>query len=149
MRFIYKLLIFIAITIWVLLIFVEPLSEKFNELIYSIPFAQIMFSHVCHQNPDKLIEIGGYHTMVCSRCTGIYTGALLSSFIILILPAIKNFSTKYLVYSFIPVLVDVVLVNLGMYTYSKTSAFISGVILGSSVFYYFYKVISQQISGKN
>lgn len=149
MPFRYKFSFFILISIWVILIFAEPISSKFHEMLYALPFTQIIFSNVCHQNPDKLIETGYYHTLVCARCTGIYLGAWFSALIILILTKIKEFEVKYLIISLIPVVADVFFVKIGLYNYNKTTAFISGTILGSSVFYYFYKVISSQYSGKN
>jgi uncharacterized membrane protein len=145
----YRIIFFTLILIGVLFIFVEPLSAIAEDFIYALPFAQIIFSNVCHQNPDKLLHVGEYATMVCARCAGIYIGALFSSAALLLFYRLKVKSVKYLLYSFVPALIDVLLVNLGVYEYNKPAAFISGLILGSSVFYYFYKAISSQYYGKN
>ncbi len=149
MPFRYRLMFFIIITFWMILIFSQPIAKYFEPIIITFPFSQIIFSNVCHQQPEKLINIGKYSTFVCARCTGIYSGVFFTSFLILVISKFKQLDTKYLVISFLPMLVDVFSVNIGIYSYSKTIALITGLILGSSVFYYFYKVISSQFGKKN
>ncbi len=138
----------ITIFLWLILIFAQPLSKLFPWLSYTLPFDQIIFSKVCHQNPEKLINVGG-QSFVCARCVGIYTGGFISSLLILFSSRLNFFDNKYLILSFIPVILDVGAVNLGIYSYSKTSALITGLILGSSVIYYFYKSIFSQLERKS
>lgn len=149
MKAIYRLAIFFAIVIWVLLIFAEPISAKIGFFTWTIPLSQIIFSNVCHQEPTKLIQIGNYFTFACARCTGIYTGTLLASFLMLPVAHPKILHIKYLIFSAIPLLLDVALVNAGLYYYNKSISFGVGLIFGSAVFYYFYMVISSQLGKKN
>jgi len=57
-------------------------------------------------------------------------------------------SLKYLLPSFLPLILDVILVNLGLYAYSKPLAFSTGFVLGSVGIYYFYRTISLNLKGK-
>ena len=36
-----------------------------------------MFGHVCHQQLDRMFQVGSSFPAVCSRCTGIYMGIML------------------------------------------------------------------------
>jgi len=40
-------------------------------------FLYRIYSQVCHQDPSRSFHLFGYKLGVCSRCTGIYAGALL------------------------------------------------------------------------
>ncbi|MCF8414298.1 MAG: DUF2085 domain-containing protein [Melioribacteraceae bacterium] len=102
------------------------------------PFIDNGISNICHQDSQKLIEFGQYSTMVCARCFGIYLGGAAS----LVLVFISCFSDvprlKLLAGTSFILLSDVLLVNIGVYNYSKTLAFITGFLLGSVGFLYFY-----------
>jgi len=108
---------------------------------------QIIYGHVCHQAPEKLIYFNGAHTFVCARCTGIYTGIFAVTFFFLLFPNLKTGPRRILISGFIPVLLDVFFVKINIYEYSKVTAFISGFILGSVGIYYFYETISTKIKG--
>jgi len=56
---------------------------------------------------------------------------------------------KYLFLSSIPVLVDVTFVQLGLTSYSKYSAFITGLIFGSVTFLYIWVGIQKLLTEKN
>lgn len=77
-------------------------------------------------------------SLVCSRCAGIYAGVLLASFLLLFIKVKENSEIKLLLLSSIPLILDVVFYNLGLYNYSKTIAFSTGIFFGSAGFYYFY-----------
>ncbi|MCK5457600.1 MAG: DUF2085 domain-containing protein [Melioribacteraceae bacterium] len=98
----------------------------------------MLYSHVCHQQPEKVISIDGHNLLVCSRCTGIYLGSFVSSLILLFVPVIKISKIKYLVFATVPMLIDVILYSSGVYTYSKELALFSGILFGIAGIIYIY-----------
>ena len=75
-----RIFIFVCLLVWCAGIFYQPLMHADNNLIYSYPFIKKIYSMFCHQDSHKLFNIFGYQTLTCSRCTGIYLGALTGSF---------------------------------------------------------------------
>jgi len=124
------------------------LQQINNDSILALPFLSKIYSGVCHQQEIKLLEVSGIQSLVCSRCAGIYSGVLLASFLLLFIKVNENSGIKFLLLSSIPLILDVVFYNLGLYNYSKTLAFSSGIFFGSAGFYYFYtgleKLFSEQ-----
>jgi len=147
MPLIFRSVLFLIVLFWYLGIFIEFFSKYFNKLLYFVPFLNLMYSDVCHQVPAKEIYYKQMHTLVCARCVGIYTGVLVASFLILFLKEIKEGPKTLLLLAFLPTILDVAFVNSGFYDYSKIIALFSGFILGSIVFYYFYKSISTKYWG--
>jgi len=133
-----KIIFFIAITLWVLGVFVEFIIPYFNGLSYAYPFISRLYSTVCHQQFDKLIELNGHHSLVCSRCSGIYIGGLFSSFILLFIPSLKIRNGKLILFAALPMLVDVLLYSSGFYPYSRTIALITGLLFGFVGIAYIY-----------
>ena len=133
-----RITLFLLITFWVFGIFVEFFIPLQNNLAYLFPFLDGIYSTVCHQQPEKLIEINGHHTLVCARCTGIYLGGLLSSFIFLIISTLNLKNGKLILVASIPMLIDVVLYSSGLYDYSINIAFITGLLFGSVGIAYIY-----------
>ena len=124
------------------------LQQINNNTILALLFLSKFYSGVCHQHEIKLLEVFGIESMVCSRCAGIYAGVLLTSFLLLFITVEENLGIKLLLLSSIPLILDVVFYNLGLYNYSKTTAFSTGIFFGSAGFYYFYigleKLFSEQ-----
>ena len=133
-----RVFIFLLITIWLFGIFIEFLIPLQKGLAYLFPFLESIYSTVCHQKPKKLIEIGGAHTLVCARCTGIYLGGFLSSFIFLFIAKVNLKNGKLMIAASIPMIIDVLLYSSGLYEYSKTIALITGLLLGSVGIAYIY-----------
>ena len=99
----------------------------------TIYFTSVFFSKVCHQDITKCISFGNAEMLVCARCAGIYIGALISaisSLLIIINPVEK----RYLLLSSFPLLMDVIFVTLGVYSYSKLVSFATGIIFGSVIY---------------
>lgn len=72
---------------------------------HSFPFIALVseraFALVCHQHPERSLEIFGGHVAVCARCLGIYLGAAIgavfvlarrTTFCLLLLAAALNFA---------------------------------------------------------
>jgi uncharacterized membrane protein len=100
------------------------------------PFLKYTYSIVCHQQGAKCFSFYGSNLLVCARCTGIYAGALFAIFIFIFIKKIPVINFKMALYSVSPVLADVILYNAGLYNYSKTIAFITGLLPGSVLILY-------------
>ena len=134
-----KFLFFVAVLIWVAGIFIEGLIQYSDALAFAYPFVHKIYSTVCHQQAAKLIEYGnGYHTLVCARCTGIYSGGLLSASVLLFIPKLRIKTGKFILLAALPMVADVTLYSSGVYEYSKTIAFITGLLFGSVGIVYIY-----------
>jgi len=138
-----KLILFLITILWLAGIFSEWLTRINGDILYAVPILRYTYSLVCHQIKDRLISRGGFETMVCARCTGIYTGAAFSSAILLFLNFKKRPEIKYLFISAIPLVLDVFLHTLGVYHYSKSIAFMTGLLLGSVGFLYLYEALNR------
>jgi uncharacterized membrane protein len=137
----YRILIFIFILIWFTGIFIESIACFIPELMITIPFIKNGYSLTCHQNPQKILHIFCGNSFVCARCLGIYFGLVILSFYNLFsnikrVPTLKTFSFLAL-----PMLLDAFLTTAGIYPYSKLSAFATGFLFGSILFFYFYNGI--------
>ncbi len=145
----FRILLFLLLTLWLLGVFYEWALTKNNFPGIAYPIVKRTYSLVCHQDSNKLIEFHNHKTLVCSRCTGIYVGAFLISFILLfnvrvILPNLKFFITIILITLF-----DVLATTFGLYHYYKNIAFVTGLLLGSTGFLYFYFGLKQLIDELN
>lgn len=142
-----KSALFFLLLIWNLGIFSEFLIIRISGLNSLIPFLSIGYSNVCHQAVWKTIGQGAIHTLVCSRCSGIYAGALAFSLAALFMRG-RFFlkSTRLLGIMMLPMLADVIFYNSGLYNYSKTAAFLTGFLSGSGLFLYilgaFFKIFN-------
>lgn len=132
--------LFLLILSWNIGIFSEFLIYQFPFLIKLLPFLKYNYSLVCHTESDKLLCSGMHHTLTCSRCTGIYLGGLFSSLITLF-GYNKNFSTRLLLFSSLPMITDVLLLTIGLYNYSHLIALLTGLLLGSVGFFYIQNLI--------
>jgi uncharacterized membrane protein len=76
--------------------------------------------------------------LVCARCAGIYFGALVTG---LSFFSLKRFqlNAKLLFITLLILCADVLLVIIGIYTYSKTISFTTGLLFGGSVYIYLMK----------
>lgn len=122
--------------IWILGFFIEFFIDAAPELVLLHPFLNKTYSGLCHQEAQKLISCGFNHTLVCSRCAGIYIGAFISSIVAFLYIPKFRLSRNYLIYAGAPMLLDVAFVFCGVYDYSKTAAFLTGFLLGSVSFFY-------------
>ena len=136
----FNIVLFTLILLWCIGIIWEVVIHFFPNTIIALPFLKYNYSLVCHREPDKLLKIGHYTTLVCSRCSGIYFGALISSFILLF-AKLKKVSTKVMLLSSVPMFIDVILHTLGVYTYSKPIALFTGLLLGSVGFIYIHDAL--------
>lgn len=102
-----------------------------------------VYSPVCHQNPSRSIITSSGIFLVCSRCSGIYAGALIISFIYLFK---KNIKPVFFIPAAILMGADVFFVIAGIYNYSKTAAFSTGILFGLALFPYILDTIENSFS---
>ncbi len=135
-----NLLITFLLLLWIAGNFLEFIITIFPSTISLLPFLKYNYSIVCHTQTEKLFNYFDFHTLLCSRCTGIYLGGFLSSFLILL--GIKfSINTKFLLLSSIPIFIDIFLYTIDVYKYSQTIALSTGLLLGSIGFFYIHKAI--------
>ncbi|MEW6653476.1 MAG: DUF2085 domain-containing protein [Bacteroidota bacterium] len=140
-----RFLITLLLAFWLLGIFLEWLLPIIPQLSLFVPFLQKSYSLVCHQQHNKLLSNSIYHSFVCSRCAGIYAGLFASSIIALFFPFRSEPSIKFILSALILMLADVLLCFIGVYSYSKSLAFITGLLLGSAGIIYFYSALKKLI----
>lgn len=132
-----------GIIIWLGAIFLAPYleseSSRFAGFIYAL------FSPTCHQIPTRCFYAFGYPMAVCARCFGIYSGFLAGT---LIYPFINGFSfpslprIKTLVFVSVPIVLDTAANFLGMWTSSGWLRFLTGLVWGTVLPFYFLAGIS-------
>ena len=138
-----RVIIFFLLAVWCIGFFFEwliPLNEK---LLTLLPFLHQTYSLICHQEKVKLITSHGFESLVCSRCAGIYIGLLTGSLLSIFRKPLKNTSIKILLICTALMLLDITAYSTGIYHYSKLIAFITGFLLGSAAFSYFYNGLIQ------
>lgn len=124
---------FIGSTIWLLIVF----SDFFLPSIlpgFQNNLFRMAAKSVCHASPDKLISDGSGSTLVCARCTGIYTGVFAAALTALILSSAIKIKSKYFRNAFWIVtsvmIFDVFADDFGLYRYSHFFSFIIGLLWG-------------------
>ena len=135
-----RLLPTIFIFLWVIGFCWEMVMYFFPNSILLFPILKYNYSLVCHCESDKLFSIFDLNSLICSRCTGIYIGSLISAFLIFLNKNI-SISTKVLFVCSIPLFIDVISTSINFYEYSKFLAFSTGFLLGSIGFIYIHKEV--------
>ncbi len=143
-----RMFFFIALLLWCIGFSAGSLfpSSQITAVLY--PLLKHAYSDVCHQLPSKTFVIAGHPLLVCARCTGIYSGALLISFVSLFFLKNLNIGIKLLYAALVPVLLDVILSTAKIYIYSKYLAFATGLFFGSVVFIYILAAVENNFIEK-
>jgi uncharacterized membrane protein len=96
-------------------------------------FLYLLFSPVCHQMPQRSFALQGMPWAVCHRCVGIYFGLFVAS----LLPSrlwISSLSTerrrKWALVATVPLLMDVIVPYMGLWTNTEKSRLMTGLIFG-------------------
>jgi uncharacterized membrane protein len=132
-----------GIIVWLGTIFLAPYLE--SESSRSAGFIYALFSPTCHQIPNRCFYAFGYPMAVCARCFGIYSGFLAGT---LIYPLLKGFSSpslpriRTLVFVSVPIVLDTAANFLGMWTSAGWLRFLTGLIWGSILPFYFLAGLS-------
>ena len=141
-----RALFFIAVLLWCLGFSSQSLFPNTAFAAVSYPIFKRVYGTVCHQLDIKTFNFMGHNLFVCARCTGIYLGALLTSFLsIIFFPKLK-LGLKLLYAAILPVIFDVVMSSFNFYRYSKYIAFSTGLFFGSVVFLYILETVENYFS---
>lgn len=134
------------IAIWFLGIISPCFNTDLTNAFY--PFQKQIYSTICHQNMNKSFNCNDIPFLVCARCTGIYAGALISAFFLIIYTKQFIFKTKYLIMLSALMLLDVILLNFAAYNYIHSLSATTGLLFGSTVFLYILSAIENLLFSK-
>jgi len=144
-RIFLRICLFVIAFIWCVG-FISPVFFKsINILAASYPFTKRIYSIVCHQIGAKTFSINNNNFLVCARCTGIYSGALIASLASLFYLSFNPRNNNLLLYSLIPLLLDVLFTTAGLYHYSKILAMATGLFFGSVSFTYILNILENNL----
>jgi len=117
---------------WVALILFAPVAAANGFQSFSAPI-YTFFGSICHQMPERSINLDGHPVAVCSRCLGVYFG-LFAGFIICPLwrkiDDIEPLPRFWLFLSLIPISLDWSLTLFGIWENTHISRSVTGFILG-------------------
>jgi len=85
--------------------------------------------------------------LVCARCAGIYSGALIAGLISLLL-IVPSISRRVLILSSIPLAMDVFFTFTGVYNYSQFLAFATGLAFGGIIYLLIVSELENLFSNK-
>ena len=132
----FRIIFFAAALIWCIGFSSQSLFPGTGFAVISYPFLKRTYGIVCHQVDAKTFDFLGHKLFVCSRCTGIYLGALFTSLVSIIFFRKLKLGLKLLYICILPIIFDVVMSSFDVYIYSKLVAFLTGLFFGSVVFLY-------------
>jgi len=107
------------------------------------------FSMLCHQLPNRALMINGNLTLVCARCTGFYSG-LLVSWILLgliywrkeeILETGLNKAGYFLIAILVAIMLNVAGQFMGLWSTPNWLRFVLGIILGAALIAVIYQAV--------
>jgi uncharacterized membrane protein len=118
-----------VVLLWLGSIVAAPLFANISSPIYAF------FSYVCHQIPERTLQLAGNPMAVCSRCFGVYFGLLGGILVYPIwrrLDEIEAIPRFWLFLSLIPITVDWSLTIFGIWENTHLSRLVTGIILGAA-----------------
>ena len=140
-----RLLIFSFLSIWIFGFLFQGITTIDNSI--SNFLLSRIYSSVCHQESAKCISIGSASMLVCARCAGIYLGAFIAGLSsLLIITSLIN--RRVLILSALPLVIDVLFTFIGVYTYSKSVAFVTGFTFGGVAYLMFISELENLFSNK-
>jgi len=122
-----------AVALWCSLILLAPVSKLFGFPSEVSSALYALFSHVCHQFPERTLFLDAEPLGVCARCTGIYFSFFAS---MILFPFLKGFERGIpqrwiLVISMVPMAVDVVFSLAGIHASSIETRVLTGILAGT------------------
>lgn len=138
-----RLLIFLLLFFWCLGFFLPLLGSITNNTSLLIWFVSYNYSLVCHQSEPNGINLFNSNLLVCTRCAGIYLGALLSTFFLLLGSRRLNLNRKLIYIFAIPIIFDAVSIRAGFYPYSQFITFLTGILFGTIVILFIIEAIEK------
>jgi uncharacterized membrane protein len=139
----FRIILFFILLLWCIGFSLKSIFPDSTEVIIFSPVLKKIYSTVCHQDELKTFTISGEKLFVCIRCTGIYLGALIFSFVAIFFNRIQ-ISKKLFLAGLSAVTADVVLYSSGIFSYSKYFAFVTGFFFGSVAFLYILIILETE-----
>ena len=124
--------------LWCFFIVVTPLLAHLNYK-FTSGFIYLFFSKICHQELERSFSILGKQFAVCVRCTGIYSGFLIST---ILYPIIQKRGKalipdiRYFIFAIIPVSIDFSLGFFNIWQNTFISRFVTGITFGSIIAFF-------------
>jgi len=140
-----RLLLLSFLSIWIYGFLISSITS-INNSVLNFLLSRI-YSNVCHQESAKCISIGSASMLVCARCAGIYSGALIAGLISLLL-IVPSISRRVLILSSIPLAMDVFFTFTGVYNYSQFLAFATGLAFGGIIYLLIVSELENLFSNK-
>jgi uncharacterized membrane protein len=97
------------------------------------------FGFLCHQLPERSFFILDHKFAVCSRCTGLYSGFVVTLALYPLLKSLRRSDLpprKWLIAAAIPLLIDFSVTFFGLWENIPTTRFLTGLLLGSVTVFY-------------
>jgi uncharacterized membrane protein len=107
--------------------------ESLAQTIYQV------FSHLCHQIPERSFFIEGHQFGVCARCTGLYTGFMVAALVYPLIRSLRQTETpprKWLFIAAAPLAIDFALEFFRIMHNTHFSRFTTGTLLGAVAVFY-------------
>jgi len=120
------------------LIVAAPLLLASGHTFFALAIYEI-FSHLCHQLPERSFHVEGQKFAVCSRCTGIYFGFALSVLLYPLARSLKRIDTphvNWLLLATAPITVDWALGATGLWDNTHLSRFLTGALFSAAAAVY-------------
>ena len=141
-----KYLLFFLLLFWSSGFLFPLLSPSFTGKPIVNQLLNYNYSIVCHQSESSQINFGSAHLLVSARFAGIYLSAL---FIVIMMLfnflKLKLSLIPLLIFS-APLVIDAFAVRFNIYAYSKTIAFITGLLCGAIVLIYILETIENSFN---
>ena len=99
------------------------------------------YSLVCHQTGSDLLHLANNHLLVCTRCAGLYFGALLFIILLIAKPFKVKWGLKPFFFFSAPLIVDAIAIRMGIYNYSAAFTFVTGFVCGAIIIIYIINTI--------
>lgn len=144
----FRFLLFASLLTWCFGFSYTVLSQDPNAVKVFKPFVSTFYDNVCHQDAAKTISLSEYSFLVCSRCTGIYFGALIIAFIAVFILKEIRIPSKIFKLIILILLSDVVINNFILEGYNKVTAFITGFLFGSFILLILISLIEKSFFSK-
>lgn len=120
------------LAIWILGFSLPLITNYKNPVVYFL--LERIYSRVCHQESLKCLSIGSSSMFVCARCAGIYIGGLAAGLSLLFfIPT--EMKRRMIIISAFPIMTDVLFTLTGIYPYSQSLAFATGLTFGSVIYF--------------
>jgi uncharacterized membrane protein len=139
----FRIILFFVLLSWCIGFSLKSIFPDSAEVIIFSPVLKKIYSSVCYQDELKTFTVSGEKLFVCIRCTGIYIGALIFSFISIFLRQNRT-SKKLFLAGLSAVIADVILYSSGIFNYSKYFAFVTGFFFGSVAFLYILNILETE-----